>query len=145
MNNQALMSPREASAYADKILTETADALNPRPRLVLNSEFGSVGPCLGGPNAANLVVVERLYWVRGITAKDFKTVGEQVLAYWRHRRWLINGTNGVGTTKPEIYAIAPPYAFNVALNWGKGATPAGQLSFDAASVCLPPHKTSPGK
>lgn len=137
--NDVTMTPQEAAAYADKILQDTADALSPRPRLEFSENYSNLaGPCLSGPNASQMVVVTRSYWLRGITGDDYATAGEQVLAYWKRLHWVISGTGGVGTSEPQITAVAPPYAFSVDLEFDSGV-----LSLNAASVCLWPHGHPP--
>jgi hypothetical protein len=137
--NDLTMTPQQAAAYADKILQDTADALSPRPRLEFSEDYSNIaGPCLSGPNASQMVVVTRSYWLRGITGHDYATVGEQVLAYWRRLEWVISGTVGIGTTEPQVTAVAPPYAFSVDLEFDSGV-----LSLNAASVCLWPHGHPP--
>ena len=142
--NDVTMTPAQAAAYAEKILLDTGHALTPRPRLetstagypyeALNNTSGCTDP-----NAPQMVVVSRGYWLRGITAGDYATIGEQVLAYWKHLHWVITGSRGIGTTQPVIVAVAPPYAFNVSMTWGAAAHPGGQLQMGASSVCLWPH------
>jgi len=144
-NSQPTMTPAQAAAYAEKILQDTANALTPRPQLstssagqpyaILNNTTG----CLEGPNASEMVVVSRGYWLDGIAAHDYATISEQVLAYWKSLHWVITGSRGVGTSQPAITAVAPPYAFSVSMSWSPTADPGGQLSLGASSVCLWPH------
>jgi hypothetical protein len=144
-NSQPTMTPAQAASYAEKILQDTAQALTPRPQLETSSPGEAYGilnnttTCTDGPNAAEMVVVSRGYWLRGITVPDYAAIGEQVLAYWKSLHWVITDSKGIGTTQPVIAAVAPPYAFNVSMTWGAAANPGGQLSMGASSVCLWPH------
>lgn len=132
------MTPREAGFYAEQLLRDTAAALAPRPRLELSPEFSDdAAPCLGGPDAGRMVVVTRCYWLRGISGDDHAAIGEQVLAHWKRRGWVITDTAGAGTIQPVIGAVAPPYAFRVSLEWSDTGG-SGRLSLNAASVCLWP-------
>jgi hypothetical protein len=136
------MTPQEAAAYADSILHRTAAALRPRPRLEFSEEFSDTAArCPGGPDADQMVVVTRCYWLRGITGPQYAAAGEQVLAHWRRLRWTITDTAGVRTRRPVIGALAPPYAFRVSLEWS-AAGRGGLLSLTAASVCLWPDGIS---
>ena len=143
--SQPTMTPAQAAAYAERILQDTVHALNPRPRLETSSAGEAYGilnnttACTDGPNASEMVVVSRGYWLGGITVHDYTTIGEQVLAYWKSLHWVITGSRGVGTTQPVITAVAPPYAFSVSMTWGEAANPGGQLSMGASSVCLWTH------
>jgi hypothetical protein len=135
------MTPQQAADYADALLHDTAGVLDPRPRLELSEEFSdSAAPCPGGPDADKLVVVIRCYWLRGITGPQYAAVGEQVLAYWKHLRWVITDTAGIRTRRPVIGALAPPYAFRVCLEWSAAGS-SGLLSLSATSVCLWPDGT----
>lgn len=137
-NSQPTMTPAQAAAYAEKILQDTADALTPRPRLETSSAGEPYGilnnttVCTDGPNADQMVVVSRGYWLRGITVHDYAAVGEQVLAYRKSLHWVITEAHGVGTTQPMVLAVAPPYAFSVSVSWGTGASLGGQLSMGPA-------------
>lgn len=134
------MTPQQAAAYADAILHDTAAALDPRPRLELSTEFSDdAAPCQAGPDADAMVVVTRCYWLRGISGPEYAAVGEQVLARWRRLRWIITDTAGIGTRRPVVGALAPPYAFRVCLEWS-AAGGSGALSLSAASVCLWPEQ-----
>jgi hypothetical protein len=143
--NDITMTPAQAAAHAEKILQDTAHALTPRPRLETSSPGEAYGilnnttACTDGPDASEMVVVSRGYWLRGITAGDYAAVGEQVLAYWKSLHWVITDSKGIGTSQPAITGVAPPYAFNVSMTWGAAADPGGQLSMGASSVCLWPH------
>ncbi len=143
-NSQPTMTPAQAAAYAEKILQDTADALTPRPRLETSSAGEPYGilnnttVCTDGPNADEMVVVSRGYWLRGITVHDYAAVGVQVLAYWKSLHWVITEAHGVGTTQPVVLAVAPPYAFSASMSWGTGASPAascrwGQLGVPVAA------------
>lgn len=144
-DSQPAMTPAQAASYAEKILLDTANALTPRPRLETSSADEPYGilnnttVCTDGPNASEMVVVSRGYWLSGITVHDYAAIGEQVLAYWKSLHWVITEAHGVGTTQPVVLAVAPPYAFSVSMSWGTGASPGGQLSMGASSVCLWPH------
>lgn len=144
-DSQPTMTPAQAAAYAEKILQDTADALTPRPQLATSAPEQPYGilnnttVCTDGPNASEMVVVSRGYWLDGIAVHDYAAIGEQVLAYWKSLHWVITDSHGIGTTQPVITAVAPPYAFSVSMTWGSGTTPGGQLSMGASSVCLWPH------
>jgi hypothetical protein len=143
--SQPTMTPAQAAAYAERILQDTANALTPRPQLATSAPEEPYGilnnttACTDGPNASEMVVVARGYWLDGITVHDYAAIGEQVLAYWKRLHWVITDSHGIGTTQPVITAVAPPYAFSVSMMWGAGTTPGGQLSMGASSVCLWPH------
>jgi len=144
-NSQPTMTPAQAAAYAEKILQDTANALSPRPQLATSSAgqpypiLNDTTGCIDGPNASEMVVVSRGYWLNGIAAHDYATISKQVLAYWKSLHWVITGSRGVGTSQPAITAVAPPYAFSVSMSWSPAADPGGQLSIGASSVCLWPH------
>jgi hypothetical protein len=132
------MTPRQAAFYADQLLRSTAAALAPRPRLEFSEEFSDdAARCPGGPDAGQMVVVSRCYWLRGLTGDDYAATGAQVLARWRFLGWVITDVTGQGTTRPVVGAVAPPYAFRVSLEWSDTGG-SGLLSLNAASVCLWP-------
>ena len=150
-NSQPTMTPAQAATYAEKILQDTGQALTPRPRLQTSvagypyDQLNNTSGCTD-PDAPEMVVVSRGYWLRGITVHDYAAIGEQVLAYWKSLHWVITGSRGIGTTQPVIFAVAPPYAFYVSLTWGTATHPGGQLQIGASSVCLPPPGApSPGQ
>lgn len=141
---QPLMTPRQAAFYADQLLRGTAAALEPRPRLELRREFSNdAGACAGGPDADQMVVVTRCYWLRDITGQDHAAIGAQVLARWQRSGFVITDTAGAGTTRPVVGAVAPPYAFRLSLEWSQTGG-SGSLSLNAASVCLWPGGAAPG-
>lgn len=148
--NDVTMTPQQAAVYAEKILLDTIDALTPRPQLATSTAgegygiLNNTGPCTSGPDASQLVVVSRGYWLKGITGHDYGPIGAQVLAYWKRLHWVITGSKNVGASQPWITAVAPPYAFSVSLQWGTAiGNPDGQLSIGASSVCLWPHGHPP--
>ena len=138
--NDVTMTPAEANAYAEKILQATANAVAPKPRLEPSPYFYGNQPCLGGPDANQMVTANRTYWLRDITEHDNVAIGEQILRYWRHLHWQITSTDGIGTTTPQITAVAPPYAFSAGLT----STNKGLLSIGTSSVCLWPDGHRPG-
>lgn len=151
-NRQPAMTPAQAAAYAEKILQDTAHALSPRPQLATSSAgqpygiLNNTSVCTDGPNASEMVVVSRGYWLDAIAAQHYAAISEQVLAHWKSLHWVITGSRGVGTAQPVITAVAPPYAFSVSMSWSPAADPGGQLSMGASSVCLWPHGApSPGQ
>jgi hypothetical protein len=148
--NDVTMTPQQAAAYAEEILQDTINVLTPRPQLATSAAdeaygiLNNTGPCTSGPNASQMVVVSRGYWLKGITGHDYGTIGEQVLAYWRRVHWVITGTANIGASQLQITAVAPPYAFSVSMSWGTAiGNPDGQLSIGASSVCLWPHGHPP--
>jgi hypothetical protein len=135
------MTPQQAAAYADALLHDTAAALDPQPRLEFSTEFSDdAAPCPGGPDADKMVVVTRCYWLRDLAGPQYAEAGQQVLAHWRRRGWVITDTAGIRTRRPVVGALAPPYAFRVWMEWSTGG-PSGVLSLSAASVCLWPEQT----
>lgn len=130
MTGEPLMTPLQAAACAEDLLRQTADIMDPRPRLEPAGFFNGISPC---PDDDSLVTASRTYWLRGITEQDNTAIGEQVLPYWTRLGWTITSTTGIGTTSPVITAIAPPYAFSVSLE----SSANGWLSIGATSVCLP--------
>jgi len=138
------MTPRQAAFYADQLLRDTAAALDPRPRLEFSQEFSNdAARCPGGPDAERMVVVTRCYWLRDIAGQDHAAVGAQVLARWQRRGFVITDMAGAGTARPAVGAVAPPYAFRLSLEWSDTGG-SGQLSLNAASVCLWPEQQPPG-
>lgn len=137
-----LMTPKQAAFYADQLLRATAAALVPRPWLEFSDEFSDhAARCPGGPDADQMVVVTRCFWLRDITADEYGGIGAQVLACWLRLRWVITDVAGEGTARPVVGAVAPPYAFRVSLEWSDTGG-SGLLSLNAASVCLWPDRAA---
>ncbi|MBO0806124.1 MAG: hypothetical protein J2P25_24010 [Nocardiopsaceae bacterium] len=134
------ITQHHASARIDQLLRDTAAALSPRPQLEVSKLGTSVGLCTINPSdtADKRVQVVRTYWLRGITERDYKTIGEQILRLWKQKGYAINDTPGVGTDKPNIHA-ATKDDFLIALEWSAK----GWLSIGASSPCLWPHGTPP--
>jgi hypothetical protein len=138
--NDVTMTPAEADAYAEKLMLATGAGLHPKPRLEFSPYFSGTTGCPGGPDASQMVVASRVYWLRDITEHDNIAIGEQILRYWKSLHWSITDSGGIGTSQPRITAVAPPYAFSVDLGWSTN----GALSIGASSVCLWPDGHRPG-
>lgn len=115
-STQPAMTPVTAAAYAEKILQDTAGALTTRPRLETSpaGEPGGIlnntSVCTDGPNASEMVVVSRGYWLRGITAGDYASSASRCWPAGRACTGVITDSHG-----------------------------SGQLPLGAISVCLWPH------
>lgn len=134
------MTQQHASARVEQIMRDTAAALSPRPRLELDKQDSGSGRCTINPSdtADTRIQVGVSYWLRDISVRDYKSIGEQILRLWKDKGYEISETLGIGTSAPDITAVTRD-GFNVSLDWSAK----NLLSIGAASPCLWPHGTPP--
>lgn len=129
-------TPSQAIRLAEQLPREVARHLSPHPSLeLIPAGFGSA-PCSGPDDTEDtgMVMHERTYWLRGITAGRNQDILAQTKEFW--------ATNGYAITLDDKVA-APPRVwkfvahnkengFNLSLTQGAG----GQLSIRAQSPCV---------
>jgi hypothetical protein len=138
--SQPTMTPQHATARAEQILQETADALTPRPTLEVNKLLSGTGPCLAeSSDSSKQVQVALSYWLRGIPTQDNSNIGQQILHYWKHKGYAISSTKGVGTASPTIAGGTVSDDFLISLQTSSN----GAMFIGTTSPCLWPHGTPP--
>lgn len=134
------MTQQHASARVEQIMRDTAAALSPRPRLEIYKPGSGAGPCVANPadTADTRIQVGVTYWLRDIGAHDYKSIGEQTLRLWKHKGYMITNTQGLGTNRPNVFAVTQD-DFYASLEWSAK----NLLSIGTTSPCLWPHGTPP--
>jgi hypothetical protein len=129
----------QALTRVEQLLTSTASALDPEPRLESNAIFPTSSRCLdpGLAESSKQVVASRAYWLRDIPAKQHIAIAHQVRDHWIQQGHVITGTGGVEAGHPNISGETRPDGFILALGWAEG----DHLYLAATSPCVWPDGT----
>jgi hypothetical protein len=132
------MTQDQAARRAEQIVSETAAALSPKPRLESAPIFGN-GPsaCLADiPDAGKMVSVAYTFWLRGVPENENGKIGLQIKAHWQKQGYHIEKSSGFDKGQPDISGVTKDN-FLISLNWSSN----GALSVGATSPCVYPHGT----
>lgn len=111
--NKPTITQDQALARVEGLIKETAGAISPEPRMRLYPPSLNVNPCLDPTDGGSekRVVINRSYYLDGISKDQVPEVAKQVRRYWEQQGHYIevvsvNGLNISGRSKPDDFLLS---------------------------------------
>ncbi|MFI9558797.1 hypothetical protein [Nonomuraea endophytica] len=133
--DKTTLTQAQAVGLIDELISETAHAITPRPKLEVLPSFNAPSGCLGEGASENRIIVSRAYWLRDVPKDQNLAISRQIRAFWQSRghRIVAVGSNG----NPDLSGESQPDGFKLSLTRAKGDS----LFLGASSTCIWPDGT----
>lgn len=133
------MTQQQAAERAERIVRETAAALDPVPHLDFDPAGNFTSPCLADlPFAEVMVQVNRTAWLRGVPAGQQVDVANQIKSDWEKRGYEITSTANFGQGRPAVYAFNPDDDRFAVFSFSVETNAEGDMFVSAESPCVWP-------
>lgn len=121
----------QATERVEGLIRNTAEVLEPQPRLELIPYSVTPNPCAySADGLPERFTINRAYWLRGLPRDRSTDISRQVRARWEAQGHVITATGRAGN--PGLTGTTRPDGYTLALVWAEG----DNLYLAATSPCV---------